>query len=128
MENQKQRPKLGRPKGSKNNKNPSKERRRKRTYRETEAYCRRRMANAKPVKTLQCIEFGKNREETNCYSASVITIKDEPYFGFIKCWRGSYTRQRLFMPMPAWMSFVHDVLPQMNCTPTHDRYLFCTYF
>ena len=84
----------------------------------------------KDVKTLQSYDFGVSADSNHCYRVEVITIKEEPYIGFIKCWRGpsrasfSYTRQRLFMPMSAWMHFKNDALPLLNCTPTHDRYLF----
>ena len=126
MEFPKQRPKKGRPKGSVNKKPPT-EKKRKRTAYEMEANFLKRQANYKPVETLQSIDFGESADGNQCFRASVITIKDDPYFGFIKCWRGPsrasfcYTRQRLFMPMSAWMHFMNDVLPLMKFTPP-ERY------
>ena len=116
---------MGRPKGSVNKKSRSvKEHKGKKIQRKAKRdRGRLNTTLLKPVETLQSYDFGESADGNQCFRAAVITTKEEPYFGFIKCWRApskpnfNYTRQRLFMPMPAWMHFLNDVLPLLKCTP-----------
>lgn len=106
---------MGRPKGSKN-KNP-----RKVLKVLKKAKRVRKSEDIKKVETLQSLDFGKC--DNNCYRVAVITIDEEPYIGFIKCWRGpgyldyTFSRTRLFMPLSAWNSFVDTTLPQIKYPP-----------
>ena len=120
---------MGGPKGSVNKKSQSvKKPKGKKSQRKVKRD--RRCLNTrskKDVKTLQSYDFGFSTDLNKCFRAEVITIKDEPYFGFIKCWRipstfdFNYTRQRLFMRMSAWMHFMNDVLPLMKFTPAENN-------
>ena len=124
---------MGRPKGSVNKKTGKVKACKSKKLQGKVKRARERRLNTtllKPVETLQSYDFGFSTDLNKCFRAEVITIKDEPYFGFIKCWRipstfdFNYTHQRLFMPMAAWMHFMNDVLPLLKFTPPHDRYLF----
>ena len=112
---------MGRRKGSLNKK-PRKEKKVRITKKD-----RQRSAKSKHVETLQSLDFGLSGNQ--CYRASVIKIDGEPYCGIIKCWRVpmsekfNYSRTRVFLPMPAWNSFINDVVPQIKYPPTLQRQL-----
>ncbi len=78
----------------------------------------------KSVKQILSFEFAHNKNQ--CFKANPITIKEEYYFGFIKCWlvKGKYihSRSRLLMPINAWKSFFVDVLPTFKMTLPDKKY------
>ena len=94
---------MGRPKGSKNKIVKPKKLRPLKT---------KRKAPRKNVEVLQSIDFGACGPQS--YRACVIKIDGQPYCGLIKCWNGSHTRTRVFMPLDAWYSFTQEALSRMT--------------
>ena len=94
---------MGRPKGSKNKTVKPKKLRPLKT---------KRKAPRKNVEVLQNIDFGACDPQS--YPVCFINIDGQPYCGLIKCWNGSHTRIRVFMPLDAWSSFTQEALSRMT--------------